>query len=316
MACYSPVSAFRLENGDVTMVERGDVRATLSLPCGRCVGCRLERARQWTVRVMHEASLHERNCFLTLTYREDAMPSGGSLNYADVQRFLKRLRASWWRAWDAGGRLGPSPRVRYFVCGEYGERLERPHYHMALFGEDFSSDRRLWRAGSSAKSPLYRSASLEALWPHGFSSIGELTDKSAGYIARYVLKKVTGDRADWHYRRVDAVTGEEVWLVPEFVRMSLRPGVGAEWFQRFGFSDVFPHDRVVRGGVVGKPPRYYDKLARRAEFVATGDRCAHDTVKDLRDVAAQLRKADSTPERLKVKETVAKARLRFFKREL
>ena len=98
----------------------------IDVPCGRCVGCRLERSRQWAIRCVHEASLYDNNCFITLTYDSDHVPSDGSLRVEDFQNFMKRLRKS----------VAPR-RVRFFHCGEYGERGDRPHYHAILFNLDF-----------------------------------------------------------------------------------------------------------------------------------------------------------------------------------
>lgn len=304
MPCYHPIPAWRTESGEVVFSDsRARTVASLDLPCGRCVGCRLERARQWSVRIMHEAQLYEDNCFVTLTYDEDHYPSCGSLNHGDFQRFMKRLRR----------RLG---RCRFYMCGEYGadesskrfvDGLGHPHFHACLFGQSFRADRVYWRTSGSG-SKCYRSAELERLWPFGASELGELTLESAAYVARYVMKKVNGDLANEHYKTVDRDTGEVAWRAPEYARMSLRPGIGAGWVEKFAASDVWPHDRVVVRGVPGKPPRYYDVLYERR------DREAVQLLKEERARKARERFADNTPERLQVRETVAKARLSFKRR--
>lgn len=305
MPCFHPLQAFRAASGEVVWRESGDVVRTLTLPCGRCLGCRLERARQWSIRCMHEARSWPVNSFVTLTYDDDQLPSGRSLRYSDFQRFMKRLR-----------KARPDQVVRFFMCGEYGEETLRPHYHAALFNENFGRDRTVWRKGGSGF-VVYRSAELERLWPFGMSSIGELTRESAEYIARYVVKKVTGERADAHYRVVDPDSGEVSWRVPEFVRMSLKPirpggpgGVGASWFERFGATDVAPHDRVVFGGRSGPVPRYYDKLLERS------DPDAFEVNKMAREARARERWQDNTPERLAVREQVCEARAAAFRRKL
>lgn len=302
VSCVNPVPAYRTEQGDVVMVERGNISASLSLPCGRCIGCRVERARQWTMRVMHEASLYKENgsAFITLTYDEASVPADGSLRYRDFQLFLKRLRR----------RLAPR-KIRFYMCGEYGDELGRPHYHAAIFNCDFSDDRVVWRDFGSGH-VVYRSPLLESCWTLGHSSVGELTQESANYIARYVLKKVYGDLAARHYQVVDPETGEVLWKVPEFTRMSNgggsgEGGIGARWFERW-HADVFPHDRVIVRGRAVKPPRYYDVLHRRMDRLGDAD------VKERRSGAARLRWRDNTPERLKDKEIVTRARLGFKKR--
>lgn len=283
-------------SGDVVFDERGDVQATLTLPCGRCIGCRIERARQWSVRVMHEAASWDETCFCTLTYDDDNVPSSGSLQYSDYQKFMKRLRKALARP------------VRFYMCGEYGDELGRPHYHAALFNASFRDDRYVWRDFGSGQ-VVYRSPLLERLWPFGMSSVGELTHESAAYIARYVMKKVTGQAADSHYQVVDQGTGEISWKVPEFTHMSLKPGIGATWFKRF-HTDVFPHDRVVVRGKEWKPPRYYDQLEKRR------DPDSMEEVKLSREARARENWQDSTPERLAVREIVTQARLSTFRRKL
>lgn len=299
MGCFSPLSAFRTAEGGVVFAERGDIDRRIELPCGRCIGCRIERARQWTVRIMHEASLYEDNAFVTLTY-DDAHLGSPSLQYGDFQGALKRLRSR-------VSAHSPGRKIRFFVVGEYGAELQRPHFHACLFNYGFP-DRVVWRDFGSG-SVAYRSAELEACWPFGFSSVGELTRKSAAYCARYVLDKVTGEPAKDHYSVVDEDTGEVTWKVPELVRMSLKPGIGAGWFEKYGRHEVGVHDRCVVDGVVTKPPRYYDTLLGRV------DPQAREDGQQSRIMRAMERAADNTPARLAVKEQVTKARLSQLKRK-
>lgn len=161
----------------------------LEVPCYWCVGCRMSRAQDWATRIKHEASLHEANSFLTLTYSDDWLPDNYSVSVKALQDFMKRLRKS----------LEPK-KIRFFACGEYGEKNLRPHYHLIIFGHDFP-DRTLWRKTGSGYL-TYRSASLEKVWPFGHCEIGTVTTESAGYVARYVLKKVTGQEAEGAYTRV------------------------------------------------------------------------------------------------------------------
>ena len=161
MPCYHPISAYQCTDGSIVFYEskRHDVSRSLQLPCGQCVGCRLERSRQWAIRCMHEAQMHTQNCFLTLTYDDAHLPSDRSLHYRDFQLFIKRLRKRY-----------PGRRIRYYMAGEYGENFGRPHWHACIFGFDFD-DKKLWKR-TSANSLLYRSKDLELLWPFGYSSIG------------------------------------------------------------------------------------------------------------------------------------------------
>lgn len=317
-----------------------DIVRSLSLPCGQCIGCRLERSRQWAVRCMHEASLYERNCFITLTYADDKL--GYSLHYPDFQKFMKRLRARFAcvrvnqspnlhspedsaRPLRGRGKRGgvksahpdisspaPSGRVRFFMAGEYGEEFKRAHYHAILFNFDFPDKVYLCKSPSGSK--IYRSPILEELWPYGFSSVGDVTFSSAAYVARYCTKKVTGEAAKQHY----GLLGYEwqdgkrlpIWeKQPEFCHMSLKPGVGADWITRYR-SDVYPHGKVVVNGVECKPPRFYDK--RFEDW----DGLEFEALQYSRYVEALARKADNTPERLAVKEKVQQARAKQLVRKI
>lgn len=241
---------------------------------------------------MHEASLSPFNIFVTLTYDDDHLPVRSMLHYPHYQAFMKRLRFY-------SGTKG----VRFYMCGEYGPTTWRPHYHALLFGWDFD-DKKYWRRSDSGAS-LYRSPSLERLWGHGNCEIGSCTFESAAYVARYCVQKVTGQAAKDHYRRFDQ--DGEYFLPPEFNRMSLKPGIGAGWFQKYG-NDVYPRDQVVINGQEAKPPKYYDRLFKRIAPEA------FDEIQFIRERDGRSRYEDNTPARLAVKSKVATARLNQFKK--
>lgn len=252
----------------------------VQLPCGQCIGCRLERSRQWALRCVHEASMHERNCFITLTYDQDHLPKDGSLHKEDFQLFMKRLR----KRYGSG--------ARYFHCGEYGEKNRRPHYHACLFNFDFP-DRELWTVRSGVH--LFTSDQLRELWPFGFSTVGDVTFESAAYVARYVTKKITGPSAAQHYERIDFRTGEIFTLNPEYTTMSRRPGIGRPWLEKYR-TDVYPHDRVVMRGREMRPPKYYDAI------LELEDPESLEYVKAKRTEAMRSALKDATYERLRVRE--------------
>lgn len=241
---------------------------------------------------MHEAKTHNHCSFITLTYSRDHLPKNGSLAYGDFQRFMKRLRKKYGHA-------------RFYMCGEYGENLDRPHYHACLFGVDFHEDRKLWKNNNGF--PLYRSPTLEILWPFGFSTIGDLTFETAAYTARYIMKKVTGSLAEPHYQRVDPDTGEVINLVPEFNKMSLKPGIGKQFFDKYK-TDIYPHDYLVVNGAKSKPPRYYDKQLKKLDPLLLDD------VKTEREFKAMSNRKDNTDVRLAAREAVASAALSQIKR--
>ena len=298
MPCYQPMPAVRMSDGSVKFVSRNKrgVDSTLELPCGQCIGCRLERSRQWAMRCLHEASLYDRNSFVTLTYDDSNLPVGGTLKYDDFQKFMKRLR-----------KRVKSP-VRFYMGGEYGEQLMRPHYHACLFGYDFP-DRVYYRRTSSGEK-IYTSKLLESLWPYGLSSIGDVTFQSAAYIARYCVQKVTGDLAESHYR-VITDDGEVIDRVPEFNHMSLKPGIGSRWLAKFQ-TDVYPRDYVVVNGVKTKPPKYYDVLFERENPGVFSELVAQ---RELDGYVQQLAGEHSNA-RLAVKEQIQVARVSMLKRIL
>lgn len=261
----------------------------LSLPCGRCIGCRLERSRQWAVRMMHEASLYDANCVVTLTYDDEHLPADGSLDRLAVPSFIRRMR-----------RVGE--RVRYFQCGEYGDANGRPHYHGCLFGVDFAD--KVVSEPSKSGASQWVSPSLERFWPFGRCTVGTLSFESAAYVARYVCKKVTGQRAVKHYERVDACSGEVYQIEPEYATMSRRPGIGAGWFEKFG-AEVYPSDEVIVRGRACKPPRYYDERLSEGELVAVKS-------ERLRGGFGQF--GERGAKRLQVREACTLARVNLFSR--
>lgn len=212
----------------------------------------------------------------------------GSLRYEDFQLFMKRLRR----------KIGP---VRFFMCGEYGENFDRPHFHALLFGYSFPDAKRVY-----SDAGLSRSETLEKLWPHGFATVGEVTYASARYVASYCVKKVTGTAAEEHYRRVDPYTGEIVPIEPEFCHMSLKPGIGLRWLAKY-WKEVYlsGHHAVMINGTKKRVPRYFDK--KMDEIVPL----LMDDVEFQRALHAQNYREDQTPERLEVRERVERARLKF-----
>lgn len=190
---------------------------------------------------MCEAQSHRFNSFITLTYREVDLPWGRlapTLVPRDLQLFWKRLRKEFGNA------------IRYYACGEYGERFGRPHYHAAVFGFDFP-DKKLEDTRNDFN--YYGSLELDRIWSHGHCIIGDLTFESAAYVSRYVTSKLTGPSALKYVER-----GQ----VPEFARMSLKPGIGAAWFSKYS-TDVFPRGSMRIRGKPSRPPRYFLELLKR-----------------------------------------------------
>jgi hypothetical protein len=280
-------------------VDDGEV----TIACGQCVGCRLERSRQWAIRCVHEAQMHEQNVFLTFTYNEEHLPYPPSLDHRDFQLFMKRFRKKF-----------PGRKISYYMCGEYGDENHRPHYHALIFGFDFPD--KVFYKKSFNGDIYYISDTLNKIWKKGYVIIGQVTFESAAYVARYVMKKVTGDKAEEHYKCVDPETGELFDIEPEYNRMSLNPAVGKRWFDKYK-ADVYPSDFVVLNGRKLRPPKYYDNLLYDLNFEGEeGDRYDYDYIKFQRELKARVHDLEQTQERLFVKEKVKLAQINKLKRTL
>ena len=320
MTCYHPLEAYRSRVRDTLNGKRSVIfnpakahdHEKIKIPCGQCRGCRLAKSREWAIRCYHEAQMHDKNCFITLTFSPEALasrPNPQSVDVRDFQLFMKRLRKKYGHG------------IRFFHCGEYGtickncqksERYHdcgkwepwtgRPHYHACLFGFDFP-DKELWSIKNGF--PLYTSKSLETLWPFGFCTIGEVTFESAAYVARYIMKKYNGPMGDERY--YDLNTGQI--LSKEYITMSRRDGIGSSWLKKYA-SDVYPHDNVIINGKMCKPPKYYDnKLFELDAFL-------FDEIKERRLTTAENNADNNTPDRLAVREEILNARLNMLPRTI
>lgn len=296
MPCYHPIDAWPAspdaKDGRVVFAPQHSYAGAraLSVGCGKCIGCQLDRAREWATRIMHEVRFagFGRSHFVTLTLspkwlreleRIEPERPVDSVWKGDLQRFMKRLRN---RAGDG---------VKYFAGAEYGERYLRPHYHSCMMYLDLP-DLVPWRKSASGRL-LYRSPLLEEAWPFGHVEVGTLTAESAEYTARYALKKVPAEMRDDRYRRGDPGTGEVWQVVPEFALMSR--GIGLAWAIEFardcegGF--IVTGDRNDQRQV--PVPRYYrEKLSELARLKLKAKGAAH----------ARAHAADNDWERLLVRE--------------
>lgn len=250
MACLYPRAAYwtRDKDGKRGVAFRSNAPNVISgspfrVPCGQCVQCRLAHSRTWAVRCMHEYRMWYNQgydgSFVTLTYDDKALlkvteeHGCPTLVKRDLQLFMKRLRK------ETGNG------VRFYACGEYGSRTNRPHYHLLLFNRDFSDKRFYGNSGSGEA--LFSSELLRRLWPAGNNIIGGLSFKSCAYVSRYVVDKITGDRAADHYGG----------FLPEFSVMSRRPGIGKSFFDRYR-DQLYRDDKTVLEGREIGLPRFYD----------------------------------------------------------
>lgn len=298
MPCYHPLHAWRAPGG-ISFRRESSFGLRIQLPCGQCIGCRLAKSKDWQIRIVHEASLHPVNSFLTLTYDDQHLPDKRTLVKEDFQKFIRALRKHTRR------------KIRYFMCGEYGSRCEdhqkkncpecgsiqRPHYHAILFGFDFE-DKYHWRT-SDRGDRIYRSALLEYHWYQGNSDIGSVTERSAGYVARYSLKKLGGEMAAEKY-------GDREH---PYVAMSLKPGIGANWYAQ-NETDIFPHDFAVDSkGRKNPVPKYYRRLLEK-QNPALAEKLRRERVKKAKG------SADNEPERLAVREFIQTKKSERLKRQL
>lgn len=250
--------------------------------------------------------MHAESCMLNLTYDDDHLPKYGQLYKQDLQKFFKRMR-------KAGHKF------RYVASGEYGEKTRRPHFHIALFGMEFNSDRVLF--GRSANGDrTFISDTVARHWcdhfgqPLGNHLIGELNFESAAYIARYILKKIkASDKVMPLPLYVNKETGEVIFPNPEFMLMS--KGISKGWFRDYFMSDVFPTGSVITSqGSRAPVPRYYKNLLKEL---------GHDLSLDMQfrqsaraDLDAEMKMFENQPSRKIARRIVSESRVNQSKRIL
>lgn len=301
MVCYKPLSAYRsLEvnpdsgkhlitfSGTDNLIEGHMIR----LPCGRCIGCRADKAGDWAMRCMHEAQMHDENCALTLTFDDEHLPDDYSVDVRHLQLFMKRLR-----------KFLAHRKIRFYGCGEYGDDNQRPHYHLIIFNYTFN-DRVLWT--KTEGSTQYTSDKLTNLWQQGLATTADLTYQAADYVARYSMKKINGDRAAQHYSRLHP-KGWPVQVKPEFGVMSRMPGLGTTWFHKYK-NDCFPSDFLVIDGKHKRVPQFYLDLLQ--------DERERTRIKRVRKGKATSHREDNTRERLAVREQVKASKMSILQRRL
>lgn len=304
MPCYDPWKGYRTFDpatgkGGLTANPRQAMNSSqpLTLPCGQCTGCRLDRAESWATRCENEALMHRANSFITLTYDDEHLPDDYSVQKRTLQLFIKRQRFE----------IAPTP-IRYFGCGEYGEKTLRPHYHLIIFGFDYPDKEFHSYSRGRTPSKLFSSKLLNKVWPSGLALIGDVTHQSARYVAGYCMKKITGDLAASHYLRTHPITGSSVQVEPEFALMSRRPGIGSTWFDRYS-GDCFPSDFLISNGRHVPVPKFYLlKLNEKDQRKIKIKRIVKTMTKEAR--------FNRTSDRLKVRREVKLSRLSRLKQTL
>ena len=280
MTCYKPLHAYRLKLPDGNSIvkvlpknfkfEDSELplpswEEVFPIPCGRCIGCRLDYSRKWADRLLAELTCHDKACFITLTYSTENLPKRNEytdpvtgevlpsprhpLNKEHVQLFMKRLRKKFGNG------------IRFYAVGEYGseENTCRPHYHIILFGVDFADDRQFHfnkNGFAHWTSPtLYDYLPAEesnSLWKYGQCDIANVSWQSCAYVARYCTKKLKGDAAKAY---------EYYNYTPEFALMSRRPGIGSQFFEEH--KDSYRTGLFIgteNGSIKLMPNSYFDSL--------------------------------------------------------
>lgn len=195
-----------------------------TVPCGRCMPCRINRARDWTTRILHEFSeMGSEGTFVTLTYAEET--PGMTLVKKDLQNFFKRLRKE----------IEPK-KIKYFACGEYGDKTFRPHYHAIILGL------RPYQKNIVEKAWTLHGQSL------GFTICGEVNPQSINYVTGYIMKKLSGPLGLEKY-------GDKA---PPFQIQS--QGMGLSWANK-NYKYLQENGNItIKGNPVGVPKYYSRKL--------------------------------------------------------
>ena len=219
------------------------------IPCGKCKDCLLKKAREWSVRCMHENEFHNEACFITLTYNNEHLPKNGdepTLNYKDVQLFMKRLRKKL---------SGQNIKVRFFCASEYGGKRKRPHYHILLFGF-CPKDLKVFKKSYSGYL-VYKSQLIDELWQCGYCFIGTaIKAECASYIARYTLEK-NKFKGKYFYENEK---GEKI-RDKEKITMSRRKGIGYNWFAKF-WKSVSIQGYIRNHNQIISIPKYYRNVLK------------------------------------------------------
>lgn len=286
----------------------------LPLPCGKCIGCRLEYSRQWANRCMLELQYHESSYFVTLTYNDEHLrinyypdPETGeafesaTLCKRDFQLFMKRLRKKY------------GDGIRFFAAGEYGTKTFRPHYHAIIFGLKLDDLKPYKRSAQGFQ--YYTSEALQSVWcedgqPIGYAVVAPVTWETCAYTARYVVKKLNGAEAQFY---------SDFNLVPEFSLMSRRPGIARQYYD--DHPDLMEKDKINiatdKKGLSFKPPRYYDHLYDLEEPVKAKER--KERLARVAKAAAKMKMSKtnlSYLDQLQVNENALTARIGALKRNI
>lgn len=265
------------------------------LPCGQCIECRLEYARQWAVRCVHESKMHDSNCFITLTYSDENLKSP-KLEYKDFQLFAKKLRKHiFTRFLKNFGKYNwcllnkqeqkdiyEAHKIGIFVTGEYGEQRKRPHWHAIIF--NWQPGDLTYKYSNQRGDRVYSSETLDTLWGHGITEIGSVTYESAGYCARYAAKKlIHGHDSEHDYQPIS--------------KKSSHQAIGKKFLEKY-WPDIFRYGKVILdGGQETTIPRYYEKWLKKNQpeaWLTYVTKTKHDKIQLTEAKAKRLKEREDT----------------------
>lgn len=236
---------------------------TQKIPCGKCIGCRLDYSREWANRGFLEAKCWKDNYFVTLTYDDMNLPTQEWLdtddegNYTrsirhplipeDFTKFMKKLRKE----------LGNG--IRFMGCGEYGTEGKRPHFHIILFNAKLPKES-FYKPRIINNEMYFQNTIIEKCWKKGLSNVSEASWNNIAYTARYITKKINGDMETEHY--------DEYGNVKEFFRTSRNGGIGKFYYDAHK-NEIYKNDEIIvknrQGAVSYKPPKYFDDMYEKEQ---------------------------------------------------
>lgn len=259
--CIRPLRIF--ENSDGSKSTQYTPKTAIDerlAPCGYCFPCLKEKRRQWLIRLYLESLMHDKSCFITLTYQNAPL----SVNKRHCQLFLKRLRKKL------------KTDIRYFLTAEYGSISGRAHYHMILFGYDFKTD------SYPVAKDLYSNSILDDTWTYGHCSIGTVSPASLSYVASYTQKKLDKKINDRFHDPHGEIREREFYL------MSSRPAIGRSYYEKY--KDVLDRDPfIVFDGKKMCIPKYFNRISDK-QFT---DQIIFDkNIIDNDDIETKIKKSD------------------------
>ena len=301
MSCTQPVSAeiyiCPTVGINALRFSGADFKPNVELPCRKCPSCKLRKAKEWALRCWHESQMHENNSYITLTYADKHLPPYQNLDHRDFQLFMKRFRAG-----------NPGLKFKYFMCGEYGDKTHRPHYHVVLFGY-WPPDAKYHRTENGHR--YFKSLELDTFWKKGFTDTSFVSYYSAGYVARYTLKKQnSSEDVQDRYTYLDADQNLQIRKF-EYIRMStgrdFGDAIGGSWFKKYAEQTCI-HDYVLDpNGNKCPVPKYY------LDILKEDGPSWHAHLAALRLEKARS-DPDNVPERLAAKAICAQAKLKQLPR--